>query len=89
MGASATPTIQVVEEGNKTKVTVTLVVENAEITPQMRELLGKVSDHGLRMASRIVEELICRGKDSEDYCRRVTEVLPKDDSILDAIERVG
>jgi len=89
LGARATPTIQITEEDNKAKVTVTLVIENAEITPQMRELLGKVSDHGLRMTSRIVEELIRRGAASEDYCEKVARMLPEDDSILDALDRVS
>ena len=83
LGASAKSAIELAQEKDKTMVTLTLVIENAEITPQMRELLGKVADHGLRMTSRLVEELIRRGCESEEYCRKVAELLPEDDSLLD------
>jgi len=83
-----TPTIKVTEQDNKTMVTVTLVVENAEITPQMRELLGKVADHGLKMTSRIVDEMLRREVDDGGYCDRVAAMLPKDESSMDNLDSV-
>ncbi|HXZ23855.1 MAG TPA: hypothetical protein VEH08_03880 [Methanomassiliicoccales archaeon] len=83
-----TPTIKVTEQDNKTMVTVTLVVENAEITPQMRELLGKVADHGLKMTSRIVDEMLRREVDDGGYCDRVAAMLPKDESSMDKLDSV-